>query len=116
MMTRKPIWRQRLSHEQTSDLETSLGIRDIEYYYRRRTLNWIGKLVSMPDYRLPRQLLHSWASAKKKKGRPQMSVRTAHANLLADSCLPDKTIRGVKGTVMHAAAWKCDIEKIALNY
>ena len=116
MMTRKPIWRQRLAHEPTSALEKSLGIRDIMYYYRRRTLRWIGKIIIMPHNGHPHQLLHSWAAARRKTGRPQMSVRAAHANLINDSNILDKSLRGIKNIAAHETAWKNEIEKIATYY
>ena len=41
-----------------------------------------------------------------------MSIRSAHANLLSDCSIPDKSIQGLKGIVKHEAAWKTEIEKI----
>jgi hypothetical protein len=61
------------THTDSSELELTLGVPDIEDVYRSRLLKWVGKMVCMETERLPRRMMTCWVRNPRKNGRPHMT-------------------------------------------
>ena len=64
------------------------NITTMENMIKKRQLNWIGKLARLPEERLPRQLLAAWVQNPRKRGKPQLTLRSSMAKAL-ETIIPE---------------------------
>ena len=57
------------------ELQKRIGVWDLDYYVRRRTLQWVGHVARM---RLPRRLLTAWVC----KPRPEFGQEMSYGQSL----------------------------------
>ena len=60
-------WQHHISAE---ELQSRLGLKDIESYLNTRLLSWVGHIACMSDNRPLRQFLTCWVSHERQSGRP----------------------------------------------
>lgn len=60
-------WQHHISAE---ELQSRLGLKDIESYLNTRLLSWVGHIARMSDNRPPRQFLTCWVPHERQSGRP----------------------------------------------
>ena len=69
-------------HISNTDLQSRLNIQSIDFYIASRTLRWLGHVIRMPLYRLPRLVLTSWIQNPRPTGAPLMTYgRTINKHL-----------------------------------
>jgi hypothetical protein len=54
---------------------TFCNLPTIDYYFKRRVWNYIGKIVRQEQDHLPKKLLGAWIQCPRKPGQPQKSCR-----------------------------------------
>ena len=64
------------------ELQKRIAIWDLDYYVKRRTLQWVGHVVRMDKSRLPRRLLKAWVREPRPEFGQEMTVAGAVAQTL----------------------------------
>ena len=90
------VQEERIKNEQVR--ERFLDMRPIEDLISERQLRWLGKLARMEEERLPKQLLTTWCSNPRPRGRPQQTIRHCLVSSL-QRVLPEIAANG------HTSKW-----------
>ena len=73
-------WHTRWHHISNHELHQRTGIQPIEYYIRKRTLQWVGRVARMGPERLPRRLLTAWV----RHPRPQQAPKATYGRTVLE--------------------------------
>ena len=72
-MCRINMWHVREHKISTGTLLKRTGILPIGKYLARRQLSWVGKVMRMPQCRLPRKMVACWVYNQRPDGRPMLT-------------------------------------------
>jgi hypothetical protein len=82
-------------HVSSDNLLKRLNIKPIEFYYRRRLLQWAGHVARMPFSRLPRKYLTRWSPHPRNVGGSHTWSEVLISQLKAQG-LPTDGVKWVK--------------------